>query len=151
MIVEKVILKSKLTGLEVIARYSNSYDYRLSVGESCYTSIIEYNGIEYIICRSKEYKLIYNVTDLMSSLLNYPVFVNRVTRLIDGYNIARDSVKRFYGSGGTVQCFDFDRSALEENPFDAYALDDDDDMCHIDFELTERNWGKDKHKPDKEQ
>lgn len=142
MIVEKVILKSKLTGLEVIARYSNSYDYRLSIGESCYVTVIEYNGIEYIICKSNNYKMIYNIAELMSNLLNYTISVNRITRLIDGYNIVRDSVKRLY-DGSTVQCIDFDPDLLEERPFDAYALDDN-DVCHIDFELTERNWGKDK-------
>lgn len=139
MIVEKVILKSRLTGLEVIAHYSNSYDYRLSVGESCYTSIVEYNGVEYIICMSREYKMIYSITELMSNLLNYPVYVNRITRLIDGYNIARDSVRRLYG-GSTVQCIDFDPSMFEDSlPFEASPIDDN-DICHIDFDLTERNW-----------
>lgn len=136
MIVETIILKSKSTDLEVIARYSESYQYRLNSGESCYAVIVEHGGLEYIICVCKAYRTVCSIADLLTELLCYPLAINRITRIRDGYNIVRDSV-----------CTSAYSKVLQKNNinsseiFEQYMLDDE---CEIDFDLTDRVWEKDK-------
>lgn len=143
MIVEKIILKSKSTNLEVIAHYSNKYTYNLSVGESCYSVIAEFNGVEYIICVSRAYKTIYSIAELLTGLLCYPLAVNRITRIKDGYNIVRDSVCVNAYSKAIESDLKNTVKREREQLFSEYTLSDDDLQCDIDFDLTDRNWGND--------
>lgn len=139
--VETIVLRSKSTNLEVIARYSKTYPYKLDTGESCYSAVIEYNGLEYVVCISKIYKTIYSVAELLTGLLNYPLAINRVTRLRTGYNMQRDSV-----------CIDAYSAALrndvtsKSSVFDQFTISEDSPI-EIDFDLTERNWND--HNTDK--
>jgi hypothetical protein len=141
MIVETIILKSSSTNLEVVARYSKSYRYKLGIGESCYSAVIEYMGLEYVICTSKVFKTIYSIAELLTGLLNYPLAVNRVTKLKEGYNVTRDSVcvgaysLSTSANNSTEDSCELDRSKI----FDQYIIDEDDQM-EINFDLTDRNW-----------
>jgi len=136
MIVETIVIKNKVTGLEIVAHYSDSYNYKLDIGESCYSVVIEHHGIEYVICTSRDYQDVYKMAERLTEDLGFPLAVNRVTKLKkNDYNIVRNSV-----------CVDaFNRSlknSVNTNNFERYIISDlDNELCEsIDFDLTTRNW-----------
>lgn len=138
MIVETIVIKNKVTGLEIVAHYSDSYNYRLSTGESCYSVIIEYNGIEYVICISKDYQIIYKMAERLTEDIGFPLAVNRVTKLRgNDYNIVRDSI--------CIDAFNrtLDRQRSHTDIFERYMISDaDNQLCEdmMNFDLTTRNW-----------
>ena len=137
MIVETIVLKNKVTGLEIVAHYSDNYNYGLSTGESCYSVIVEYNRIEYVVCINKDYQSIYKTAERLTEDIGFPLAVNRVTKLRgNNYNIVRDSI-----------CIDAFNRALDNQKnytdiFGRYMISDlDNELCeNMDFNNTTRDW-----------
>ena len=127
MIIETIILKNKVTKLEIVAHYSGDFNYGLCIGESCYSTALEYNGNEYIVCINKDYKAIYGIANFLTEMIKFPFIVNRVTRTRSGYEIIRDSV-----------CVDSFNKILQKDS-EEYS-----DLCEIDFDLTTKNWDENK-------
>ena len=132
MYVDTIVIKNKVTRLEITAHYSGDYNYGLSVGESCYSTIVDFNGCEYVVGISKDYSAISQMANYLTELIRYPLAINRVTRLRNEYNIVRDSV-----------CVNAFNKSLENNSLRSLSLSDLDDY-EIDFDITERVWDNDK-------
>ena len=148
MIVESIILKSRVTKLEIVAHYSGNYNYGLSVGESCYSVIIEYNGCEYIICIDKSYDRIYRTAEHLTEDIRYPLVVNRVTRLRNDYNIVRTAVcvgafNRSLQNNDSVDFTRFEPYVIKSS--DLFSTYDD-----VDFGLTKRDWDSTKDSENKD-
>lgn len=109
------MLKNKVTGLEIVAHYSDNYNYGLSTGESCYSVIVEYNRIEYVVCINKDYQSIYRTAERLTEDIDFPLAVNRVTKL---------------------------RGNNYTNIFERYMISDlDNELCeNMDFNNTTRDW-----------
>lgn len=142
MIVETIVIKSRVTKLELVAHYSGNYNYGLSVGESCYSIIIEHNGCEYVICIDKSYDRVHKAAEYFTEDIGFPLIVNRVTRLRNDYNVVRTSVcvgafSRSYNipssSSGNVDFAKFEPYII--NSGDLFSTYDE-----IDFGLTKRDW-----------
>lgn len=135
MIVETIILKSRVTKLEVVAHYSGNYNYGLYIGESCYASTINYNGLEYVVCVNKDYDMINKISNMITEELGFPLAINIVTKMRDGKcNIVRKSV-----------CVNaFNKSIHDDMNLDDYIISDVDDLYYdmMDFNLTDKDWSK---------
>lgn len=143
MIIETIVLKSKVTKLELVAHYSGDFNYDLSVGESCYSTVMEHNGLEYVVCINKSYDEIYKIAEFLTEAIGFPLIVNRVTRLRNGYNICRDSVcvnafSRSLTHYGMNNSDDIKPYII--NSSDLFTTYDDVDY----FELTKRDWNSQK-------
>ncbi len=147
MIIETIILKSKVTKLELVAHYSGDFNYGLSIGESCYATVIEYNGNEYVVCINKSYEDIYKAAEYFTEMIKYPLAVNRVTRRKDCYEIVRDSVC-IGAYNRSMQKSKVCNTCKDDHKFDDFIIKDSDLFSNgdyeIDFDLTDRNWDKDK-------
>lgn len=135
MIVETIVIKSRVTGLEIVAHYSDEYDYRLNIGESCYSVAVQHDGVEYVVCVDKSYDSAQETAEYLTRKLGFPLVVNRVTRLRNNkYNIVRDNV-----------CIEAYSKSIQNSSTDKYIIGDlDDDLYEIDFDLTTRNWSSQK-------
>lgn len=146
MIVEVIILKSRVTKLEIVARHSTTYDYGLFNGDFCYSLTIEHNKNEYIICTHKSYDEIYKIAEFITKDFGIPLNINRITMSNNRYNIVKKSV--------CVGTYDkiIDRVNKESddysNIFNSFIAEDDDLYlnCDIDFDMTSKNWDNDKEK-----
>lgn len=133
MVINTIVIKNKVTKLEIVAHYSGDFDYGLSSGESCYSITIEFNGCEYVIGISKAYSEISRIADCLSEFMRYPLAINRVTRLRSNqYDIARDSV-----------CVNGFNKSLEIEDLRSISLNNVEDY-EIDFDVTDRVWDNDK-------
>lgn len=131
MYVDTIVIKNKVTRLEITAHYSGDYNYGLSSGESCYSAVVDFCGCEYIVGISRDYSAITQMADHLTELMKYPLAINRVTKLRnDSYNIVRDSV-----------CVNAFNRSLENSSLRSLSLDDLDDY-EIDFDITEQSWDK---------
>jgi hypothetical protein len=141
MIVETIIMKNKVTRLEIVAHYSGDFHYGLSIGESCYSAVIEYDGLEYVVCINKSYDDIYREAENVTDLIGYPLVVNRVTRKREGYEIVRDSV--------CVAAYNRSLNKRKDRDIEQLIIENRSDLFdeyEIDFSNTERNWDADKNK-----
>lgn len=139
MIIETIILKSKVTKLEVVAHYNGDFNYGLSIGESCYSVAIEYNGNEYVICINKDYKSVYGIAEFLTEMIKFPFIVNRITRNRLGYETIRDSV--CVGAYNKIMQRDIKNTDIGRD-VDSFISSSDElfSPCEIDFDLTDKNW-----------
>lgn len=147
MIVETIVIKSRVTKLEIVAHFIESYNFDLSTGESCYATTIDHDGCSYVISIDKSYDKIYKTAEFLTEIIGFPLAVNRVTKLRKGYNIARDSVCVSAFSKSLLQN---NNSSGDIKPFtinssDLFTTYDDVDY----FELTKRDWDSTKDKDKK--
>lgn len=151
MIVETIVIKSRVTKLELVAHYSGNYNYGLETGESCYATILEHDGCEYVVCINRSYDKIYKVAEFLTEEIGFPLIVNRVTKLRTGYNIVRDSVcvsafSRSLLSGNNC----LNSSSGDNRMPPAYLLNSSDLFRTYDdvdyFDLTKRDWDSNKDK-----